>query len=176
MAVERAFTCILQDLYNSNPSFCAIKRCSTDGGASFYIVWRGLEPERSEGIAALRRRGRMKQGRNFRSRAVLRVEALCRDPETANAARRIKSLLLRLRGFMPKPANGKRGKADQIPPSAEPRPGPRRQRKLFCLSQAKELPCRFRYNMLYSTYPILIFGGKTDDRADKKTGTNVHSG
>ena len=79
----------------SNPSFCAIKRCSTDGGAFFYIVGRGLEPERSEGIAALRRRGRMKQGRNFRSRAVLRVEALCRDPQTANAARRIKSLLLR---------------------------------------------------------------------------------
>ena len=41
------------------------------------------------------------------------------------------------RGFTPRPANGKCGKADQIPPSAEPRPGPRRQRKLFCLSQAK---------------------------------------
>ena len=54
-----------------------------------------MEPERSEGIAALRRRGRMKQRRNFRSRAALRDEALRRDPQTANAARWIKSLLLR---------------------------------------------------------------------------------
>ena len=43
-------------------------------------------------------------------------------------------------------------------------------------AQAREVPCHFRYNMLYSAKPILIFGGKTDDSADKNTGTNVHSG
>jgi len=53
----------------------------------------------------------MQQTRFFRSRAALRAEALCRGTQTANAARRIKSLHLRhqrslfclqgKRGFLP---------------------------------------------------------------------------
>ena len=43
--------------------------------------------KRAGGIAALRRRGRRKQGRNFRSRAASRAEPLRRGSGTASAAR-----------------------------------------------------------------------------------------
>ncbi len=65
------------------------------GGGPFPLGGKGFDPERSEGIAALRRRGRMQQSRNFRSRAALRAETLRRGSQTANAARWIKPLLLR---------------------------------------------------------------------------------
>ena len=61
-------------------------------GSVFWHSRRGFEGRGSEwsagGIAALHRRGRMKQSRNFRSRAASRAEPLRRSPGTASAARR----------------------------------------------------------------------------------------
>ena len=116
--------CTPLSVFLSKRDNSSIKRSShPQGWGDLFIKEGGIRTEGSwqhaGGIAALRRRGRMKQGRNFRSRAVLRAEALCRDPETANAARR----------------------------KSEPRPGPpaggeshpvRQQKNLFCLPKGQE--------------------------------------
>ena len=92
--------CTPLSVFLSKRDNSSIKRSShPQGWGDLFIKEGGIRTEGSwqhaGGIAALRRRGRMKQGRNFRSRAALRGEALRRDPQTANAARWIKSLLLR---------------------------------------------------------------------------------